>query len=84
MNTAVVKEYVARLDAKSRIMIRGGRSECYVVKVFSDGRIFLEPCMLVPSEALSKRGVELLDRSAARFAQGKVSEPIDLDRYPSR
>lgn len=81
MSTAIVKEYEAHLDTKNRITIRGAESEYYAVKKFSDGRVLLEPRVLVPPESVSKRALKMLDRSATNFAKGKVSTPIDLDRY---
>ncbi len=81
MNTAIVKEYEAHLDTKNRITIRGAESDYYAVKAFRDGRVLLEPRVLVPPSAVSKKTLKMLDRAAANFAKGKVSKPIDLDRY---
>lgn len=81
MSTAIVREYEAHLDTKNRITIRGAESEYYAVKTFIDGRVLLEPRVLVPPESMSKRALKMLDRSATNFAKGKVSKPIDLDRY---
>lgn len=81
MNTSVVKEYEAHLDTKNRITIRGAESEYYAVKTFSDGHVLLEPRVLVPPEAVSKRTLKMLDKAAKNLKQGKVSEPIDLDKY---
>ena len=81
MSATVVKEYDARLDAKKRITLRGAQSEYYAVKTFRDGRVLLEPRVLVPPQAVSKRVLKMLDRSAANLAKGKASKPIDLDRY---
>lgn len=81
MSTDVVKEYEAHLDTKNRITIRGAESEYYAVKTFRDGRILLEPRVLVPPESVSKRALKMLDRSAKNFTRGKVSKPIDLDPY---
>lgn len=81
MNATVVKEYDAHLDTKKRITLRGVETEYYAVKMFSDGRVMLEPRVLVPPEAVSKRTLKMLDQAAKNFKKGKVSEPIDLDRY---
>jgi len=77
----VVKEYEAHLDVKKRITLRGAESEYYAVQMFEDGRILLEPRVLVPPEAVSKKTLKMLDRTAKRFGSGKASKPIDLDRY---
>ena len=81
MSATVVKEYEAHLDTKKRITLRGAQSEYYAVKTFRDGRVLLEPRVLVPPQAVSKRVLKMLDRSAANLAKGKASKPIDLDRY---
>jgi hypothetical protein len=81
MSTAVVKEYDAHLDMKKRITLRGADAEYYAVRLFDDGHILLEPRVLVPPDVVSKRTLRMLDRAAENFKRGKVSEPIDLDRY---
>ena len=82
MTTAtVIKEYDAHLDPKKRIKLRGAEVQYYAVKMFSDGRVMLEPRVLVPPEVISKRTLKMLDRAARNYRKGKVSEPIDLDRY---
>lgn len=81
MSATIVKEYEAHLDSKNRITIRDAENEYYAVKRFSDGRVLLEPRVLVPPEAISKRTLKMLDKAAKNFKQGDVSEPIDLDRY---
>ena len=81
MQTAVVKEYDAHLDMKKRVTLRGAEAEYYAVRMFEDGHIVLEPRVLVPPEMISKRTLKMLDKAAANFKKGKVSKPIDLDRY---
>ena len=81
MNATITKEYDAHLDTKRRITLRGVRDEYYAVRMFEDGHILLEPRVLVPPDAVSKRTLEMLDRAAANFKKGKVSDPIDLDKY---
>lgn len=81
MSATIVREYEAHLDTKNRITIRGAESEYYAVKTFRDGRVLLEPRILVPPDAVSPRMLKMLDRSAANLAKGKASSPIDLDRY---
>ena len=81
MSVALVKEYDAHLDEKKRITLRGAEAEYYAVRMFEDGRVVLEPRVLVPPDMISKRTLKVLDRAAKNFKKGKVSEPIDLDRY---
>jgi hypothetical protein len=81
MKATVTKEYDAHLDNKKRIVLRGTKAEYFAVQMFSDGCVLLEPRVLVPPEAVSKRALKMMDRSAANFKKGKASKPIDLDRY---
>ena len=81
MSATVVKEYDAHLDMKKRVTLRGAEAEYYAVRMFDDGRIVLEPRVLVPPDMVSKRTLRVLDKAAKNFKKGTVSEPIDLDRY---
>ena len=81
MQNTVIKEYDAHLDMKKRVTLRGAEAEYYAVRMFEDGHIVLEPRVLVPPEMLSKRTLKMLDKAAMNFKKGKVSKPIDLDRY---
>jgi hypothetical protein len=81
MSAVLVKEYDAHLDAKKRVTLRDAQTEYYAVKVFSDGRVMMEPRVLVSPEHVSKRSLKMLEASAKNFKAGKVSEPIDLDAY---
>ena len=81
MNTAVIKEYDAHLDMKKRITLRGADAEYYAVRLFNDGHILLEPRVLVPPDTVSKKTLRMLDKAAKNFKKGKVSAPIDLDKY---
>jgi hypothetical protein len=81
MSISVVKEYNAHIDAKKRITLRGCEAEYYSVKLLNDGRIMLEPRVLVPPEAVSKRTLKMLDKSAKNLKNCVVSDPIDLDKY---
>ena len=81
MSPTLVKEYDAHLDSKKRVTLRGASTDYYAVKVFSDGRVMMEPRVLVAPEEVSKRALKMLDKSAKNFKAGKVSDPIDLDQY---
>ncbi len=81
MSATLVKEYETHLDTKKRITIRGAECEYYAVKTFSDGHVLLEPRVLVPPDAVSKRTLKMMDKSAKNYKRGKVSEPIELDGY---
>lgn len=81
MKPVVIKEYDAHLDVKKRITLREAGAEYYAVKMFDDGCIMLEPRVLVPPETVSKRTLKMLDKAAMNFKNGKVSAPIDIDKY---
>jgi len=81
MTARVIKEYETHLDAKNRLTIRDAKSEYFAVKTFSDGRVLLEPRVLVPPQAVSRRTLQMRDKSAKNFKRGRVSAPIDLDRH---
>lgn len=53
----IIKEYDTTIDSKNRITIRGQSKKNirnYNVKIFSDGRILLEPRVLVHPDKLNK------------------------------
>jgi hypothetical protein len=81
MKATVISEYDAHIDMKKRITLRGADAEYYAVRMFNDGHIMLEPRVLVPPEAVSKRTLRMMDKTAKNFKKGKVSAPIDLDKY---
>jgi hypothetical protein len=81
MKANIIKEYDAHIDMKKRITLRGAGAEYYAVQMFNDGHIMLEPRVLVPPDTVSKKTLRMLDRAAKNFKKGKVSAPIDLDKY---
>ena len=75
----VVKEFDTRLDSKKRITLRGAEAEYYAVRMYDDGKVLLEPRVLVPPEAVSKKTLQMMDKAVENIRNGKVSQPIDLD-----
>jgi hypothetical protein len=78
MGMTLVNQYSARLDAKKRLTLRGIKTEFFQVKVFSDGQVMLEPRVLVPPSAVSKRTLKMLAGSVANLKKGRASAPVDL------
>ena len=78
MGMTLVNQYSARLDAKKRLTLRGIKTEFFQVKVFSDGQVMLEPRVLVPPSAVSKRTLKMLEGAVANFKKGRVSAPVDI------
>jgi len=81
MKQTIVREYDAHLDSKGRITLREAASEYYAVKVYENGRVMLEPRVLVPLELVSKKALKTLDQAARHFKKGKASAPIALKKY---
>jgi len=76
-----VKEYDARIDEKKRVTIRGAHYEHYHVVEYDDGKIMLEPRVLVAPFELSTRSLAMMDESVDNLKSGKVSGPIDLSSF---
>jgi len=79
MQTSV--EYDANVDMKKRITLRGSKYSHYHVEELEDGRIILEPRVLVSPFEISKNTLSMMDSSVKSFKQGRVSNPVDLSSY---
>ncbi len=77
----VVRRYDAAADAKNRISLRGAKTKHFHVKALSNGSFLLEPRVLVSPGALPTRTMRMLDKAAANFKKGLVSETIDLSAF---
>lgn len=79
---AVIKgRYQAHLDAKKRLTLRGAKYDYYEVQEYDNGIILLEPRELVRPEEISKRTLQMMDKSIRNLSAGKVSTPIDLSGF---
>lgn len=76
-----VKEYDAKLDAKKRIILRGSSYEYYHVVEFPNGKIELEPRVLVEPFEISEETLHMVDASMENLKKGKASKPIDLSSF---
>ena len=65
-----MKDYVAHLDNKKRITLRGAAYQYYNVKEYGNGCIILEPRKLAD-----------MDRAVSNFKRGDVSSAIDLSDF---
>lgn len=70
--------YDSKVDSKNRITLRKARFDYYNVKEFSDGKIVLEPRVLVPTTEVSENTLKAMDKAISNFKKGKVSKPIKL------
>jgi hypothetical protein len=77
----VVESYDVAADAKKRINLRNAKTKYFHVKAFSNGAYLLEPRVLVPPEAISKRAMKMIDKSVANLKKGLASRPIDLTPF---
>lgn len=78
---AIVKEYDAKIDTKKRITLRGSSYEYYHVIEFPNGKIELEPRVLVEPFDISEDTLRMVDASMENLKKGEVSKPIDLSGF---
>lgn len=76
-----MKDYVAHLDNKKRITLRGAAYQYYNVKEYGNGCIILEPRELAVPESISARTLADMDRAVSNFKKGDVSPAIDLSDF---
>ena len=74
-------EYDASIDMKKRITLRGSKYSHYHVEELEDGRIVLEPRVLVSPFEISKNTLSMMDSSVKSLKQGRASKPVDLSSF---
>ena len=74
-----MKDYVAHLDNKKRITLRGAAYQYYNVKEYGNGCIILEPRELTVPESISASTLADMDRAVSNFKRGDVSPAIELN-----
>ncbi|MDO4478733.1 MAG: hypothetical protein Q4B73_06830 [Lachnospiraceae bacterium] len=75
------KDYIAHLDSKKRITLRGALYQYYNVKEYGNGCILLEPRELSVPEDISARTLADMDRAIENFKKGDASPIIDLSDF---
>ena len=78
---AAIKEYDAKIDTKKRITLRGSSYEYYHVTEYPNGKIELEPRILVEPFEISEESLHMVDASMANLKKGKASKPVDLSSF---
>ena len=78
---AAVKEYDAKIDIKRRITLRGSSYDYYHVIEYPNGKIELQPRVLVEPFEISEDTLRMVDSSMANLKKGQASEPIDLSSF---
>ena len=76
-----MKDYVAHLDNKKRITLRGATYQYYNVKEYGNGCVILEPWELSVPKSISSRTLADMDRVVSYFKRGDVSSAIDLSDF---
>jgi hypothetical protein len=78
---AAVKEYDAKIDIKRRITLRGSSYDYYHVIEFPNGKIELQPRVLVEPFEIAEDTLRMVDSSMDNLKKGQASEPIDLSSF---
>ena len=78
---AAIKEYDAKIDTKKRITLRGSEYDYYHVIEFPNGKIELQPRVLVEPFEISEDTLRMMDSAMDNYKKGIVSEPIDLSEF---
>jgi len=81
MEAELIKKYETNLDSKKRLSIRGGNFKYYVVEVYSNGKVILNPRVLIDPNTISKKTLKMIEKSMGNLKKGNVSEPVDLTKY---
>lgn len=76
-----IKEYDAKLDTKKRVTLRGRLFEYYHVTEYEDGRIVMEPRVLVSPLQVSPDSLVGMEEAVQNMKEGKVTEAIDLTEF---
>ena len=81
MQAISVQTYDAKIDSRKRITLRNAKYDYYNVQEFEDGRIIMEPRVLIAPIEISSNTLAMMDASIANLKQGKGSETIDLSEF---
>lgn len=81
MQAVAIKSYDAKIDSKKRITLRNTLYEYFHIEEYADGKIVLEPRVLVKPFEVSKNTLSMMDSSVENLKKGIVSEVIDLSTF---
>ena len=68
--------YIAKVDSKKRVTLRGAKYEYYGVSELDSGEILLSPRVLASPFEVAKKSLDTMDSSMKNYRKGKVSKPI--------
>ena len=74
----VINSYNSKVDSKNRITLRKARFNYYNVQEYKDGKIILEPRVLVSPFEVSKNTLKMMDKSISNLKKNKVADPIKI------
>lgn len=74
----IIKDYIAHLDNKKRITLRGTAYQYYNVKEYENGCIILEPRELTVPDGISDETLADIDCVVNNFKKGNISSGADL------
>ena len=73
----IKRQFNVKLDTKSRVTIRGAQSEYYEITEYDNGKLVLEPRVLVDPELLKHIDIAVKD-----YKKGDKGTPLDWSKYP--
>jgi len=76
-----MKQYDTKLDSKHRFTVRGANYDYYHVVEFEDGKIELQPRVLIDPKTISSNTLTMMDSSIKNLKNDNVSAPIDLSEF---
>ena len=68
--------YIAKVDSKKRVTLRGAQYQYYSVSELDNGEILLSPRVLASPFEVAKKSLDTMDSSMKNYRKGKVSKPI--------
>ncbi|MGO8792609.1 MAG: hypothetical protein ACLQVL_35200 [Terriglobia bacterium] len=71
--------YIAKVDSKKRIAVRGAKARYYAVTELEDGLILLKPQEETRIEDIPPAVLAMMDRAMEDLKAGRVAGPIELD-----
>jgi len=75
----IINSYDSKVDSKRRITLRNSKYSYYSVKEYKNGRIVLEPRVLISPFEISENTLKTIEKSVANVKKGKISKALNLD-----
>jgi len=75
----IINSYDSKVDSKRRITLRNSKYNYYSVKEYKNGRIVLEPRILISPFEISENTLKTIEKSVSNVKKGKISKALNLD-----